>query len=107
MTTHSPKPARLAALAAAMLAVAGFAAGAGSAEPLPVPADTLPASEFNALMTFVAANPDCQSFTDGCQICRRLTQNQLACSTPGIACSKGAWACQAPPPTPATPKPPQ
>ena len=110
MTPSSSKHSLRAALAAAALVLAtaaGLAADAGAGEPLAVPADQLPASEFNALMTFVAANPDCQSFADGCQICRRLTQNQLACSTPGIACHKGAWTCQAPAPAPAEPKQPQ
>lgn len=67
----------------------------GGQEVLPVPADKLPTKEFNALMSFIAANPACQSFADGCQICRRITHNQIACSTPGIACHKGEWTCQA------------
>ena len=83
-----------------LLAGAGSAIGQSGEQALPVPADTLPAKEFNALMTFVAANPECQSFIDGCQICRRLTPNQIACSTPGIACHKGEWVCQAQSSTP-------
>lgn len=99
--------ARRAGLLALLVAVASGAVLAqnGPGEVLPVPADTLPAHEFNALMTFVAANPGCQSFSDGCQICRRLTGRQLACSTPGIACQKGEWRCQTSAPASSEPSP--
>lgn len=93
-------PACLMAMMLVTAGVIGAAAAESTDEPLSVPADTLPAKEFNALMTFVAANPECQSFADGCQICRRLTAHQIACSTPGIACHKGEWACQTQSPPP-------
>lgn len=97
---------RATGLAAALLlllatAPCGLHAQSGAQQALPVPADRMPTKEFNALMSFIAANPACQSFADGCQICRRITQNQIACSTPGIACHKGEWTCQAS--EPATP----
>lgn len=68
----------------------------GVAVPLPVPADALPATELNALVSFVAGHPDCTGFFDGCQICRKQEGGSLACSTPGIACQKQAWRCQEP-----------
>lgn len=77
----------------------------GATEPLPIPVDALPVPERNALVSFVAEHPDCASFFDGCQICRKQESGSLACSTPGIACSKESWRCQEPGPPAALPLP--
>ena len=39
--------------------------------------------------------PTCAEWTDGCIVCQR-TDEGLACSTPGIACSPGAQRCLMP-----------
>lgn len=40
-----------------------------------------------------ADDPACAEWGDGCQICRR-TEDGIACSLPGIACTPGPVACQ-------------
>jgi hypothetical protein len=37
-------------------------------------------------------NPICSEWTDGCIVCRR-GEHGAACSTPGIACVRGAVQC--------------
>jgi hypothetical protein len=39
--------------------------------------------------------PSCSEWTDGCIVCARTAQG-LACSTPGIACTRGAPRCLKP-----------
>ena len=39
-----------------------------------------------------APPPDCAEWTDGCVTCARVPEG-LACSTPGIACTKGRLQC--------------
>ena len=36
--------------------------------------------------------PACAEWTDGCVVCQRTAQGP-ACSTPGIACTRGALQC--------------
>jgi len=43
----------------------------------------------------VAGEPACSEWTDGCIVCARTAQG-LACSTPGIACTRGAPRCLKP-----------
>ncbi len=43
----------------------------------------------------VAAEPACAEWTDGCVVCSRTPQG-LACSTPGIACTRGQPQCLKP-----------
>jgi hypothetical protein len=42
---------------------------------------------------FARANPDCISFTDLCQTCSRTAEQNIECSTPGIACLRQPWTC--------------
>lgn len=39
--------------------------------------------------------PACSEWTDGCIVCARRPEG-LACSTPGIACTRGAQRCLKP-----------
>ena len=39
-----------------------------------------------------ALDPACAEWTDGCAVCAR-TDGGLACSTPGIACTRGPQRC--------------
>jgi hypothetical protein len=41
---------------------------------------------------FLAANPQCQSVSNGCIICMR-SEADVQCSTPGIACLQGPTFC--------------
>lgn len=41
------------------------------------------------------SEPSCSEWTDGCIVCARTPQG-LACSTPGIACTRGAPRCLKP-----------
>ncbi len=42
-----------------------------------------------------AREPSCAEWTDGCIVCARTPQG-LACSTPGIACTRSAPRCLKP-----------
>ncbi len=42
-----------------------------------------------------APGPTCAEWTDGCVVCSRTSQG-LACSTPGIACTRGPARCLKP-----------
>jgi len=42
-----------------------------------------------------APEPACSEWTDGCIVCARTPQG-LACSTPGIACTRGTPRCLRP-----------
>ena len=42
---------------------------------------------------FARTNPDCISFTDLCQTCTRTADQNIECSTPGIACIRQPWTC--------------
>ena len=57
-------------------------------------ATALPAAEQESLDAFATAHKDCNVWSDGCVICRRLQETAFACSTPGIACQPKALACQ-------------
>ena len=39
------------------------------------------------------AEPTCAEWSDGCIVCQRQPSGPPACSTPGIACSRGAVRC--------------
>jgi hypothetical protein len=39
-----------------------------------------------------APGASCQEWTDGCVVCSRKPEG-IACSTPGIACSRGPFQC--------------
>ncbi len=43
-------------------------------------------------------DPACRAWTDGCTICEADPGAAARCSTPGIACTPRAIACEAPPP---------
>jgi hypothetical protein len=66
-----------AAMAAVLLAV--IAAFALSAPPGPRAADAAPSAA-------------CREWSDGCVVCARTPEGQ-ACSTPGIACTRGPARC--------------
>lgn len=38
-------------------------------------------------------NPDCLEWTDSCIVCRRVSDTEFSCSTPGIACQPGGVTC--------------
>jgi hypothetical protein len=42
-----------------------------------------------------APSASCQEWTDGCVVCARAPE-RLACSTPGIACTRGPARCLRP-----------
>lgn len=56
-----------------------------------VPAAPPPAALAPAAV--LAADPACAEWSDGCKVCRR-TEDGVACSLPGIACTPGAMSCQ-------------
>ncbi len=72
----------------AALATAGFGvlAGAGVLAAPSASRSTVP-------------GPACAEWTDGCVICTRTPQGE-ACSTPGIACTRGRVQCLRPQGTP-------
>jgi len=51
-----------------------------------------PAPAVPSAAAFGDRNPTCAEWTDGCVVCQRGDHGP-ACSTPGIACVKGAVQC--------------
>lgn len=74
--------ATLAILAALMMTILALLAGAGFFASPRATGETLP-------------EPACAEWTDGCIVCAR-TPEGLACSTPGIACTRGRNRCLKP-----------
>jgi hypothetical protein len=70
-------------------ALVGFTAVLRAEEP---PKMHIPDKDAN-LLEFARAHPRCSGFTDLCQTCIRGTDQEIKCSTPGIACVKQAWTC--------------
>jgi hypothetical protein len=69
--------------------VIGALAGGGAVREEPVAA----APPSTAGLNVAAAGPaDCAEWTNGCVVCQRTAQG-AACSTPGIACTRGAISC--------------
>jgi hypothetical protein len=60
------------------------------ANPMPKPVGT-PASVHN----FGRENPDCDEWTNACQVCKRDATGAAQCSTVGIACTPGIPICRA------------
>jgi hypothetical protein len=58
------------------------------ATPLPQPAQV-------TVHNYGEQNPECNEWTNGCQICRKGEAGQVACSTPGFACQPGGVTCRA------------
>ena len=73
------------AVLALMLASAGVRAD---------PAAPLPPAEKQSLEAFAAAHEACQTWSDGCVVCRRMKESSFGCSTPGIACQPSPLMCQ-------------
>jgi hypothetical protein len=69
------------AIAVATVLVGALAAGGGREEVAPPVAAASPDKD-----------PACAEWTDGCVVCRRTPQGP-ACSTPGIACTRGPLTC--------------
>jgi hypothetical protein len=66
-----------------------------SSEPAPLPPPPGKKSPPDISMeAYGTSNPQCVEWTDSCQICARDSQNQTACSTPGIACLPGEISCK-------------
>jgi hypothetical protein len=68
-----------------------------SSEPAPVAPPPLPGKKSPpdiSMEAYGTSNPQCMEWTDSCQICARDSQNQTACSTPGIACLPGEISCK-------------
>jgi hypothetical protein len=65
-------------------------------EPAPIPPPPGKKSPPDVSMeAYGTSNPQCLEWTDSCQTCARDSQNQAACSTPGIACLPGEVSCKA------------
>lgn len=58
------------------------------------PATPLPPAEQQSLDAFSTAHKDCNVWSDGCVVCRRLQETAFACSTPGPACQPEPLACR-------------
>jgi hypothetical protein len=69
------------AIAVATVLVGALAAGGGREEVAPPVAAVAPDKD-----------PACIEWTDGCVVCQRTPQRP-ACSTPGIACTRGPLTC--------------
>jgi len=54
------------------------------------------AAEPKPPQTYGADAPNCLEWTDGCVICRKLEDNDAACSTAGFACVAREIACLKP-----------
>ena len=75
------------AIVLATVAIGAFAGGGAVREE---PVATAPPM---AGPSVAAAGPaDCAEWTNGCVVCRQTAQGS-ACSTPGIACTRGAISC--------------
>jgi hypothetical protein len=81
------------AIAVATVLVGALAAGGGREEVAP-PAATAPPAAGAPPVAAVAPDKDpaCIEWTDGCVVCQRTPQRP-ACSTPGIACTRGPLTC--------------
>jgi hypothetical protein len=73
------------------MAFAVFALSLPAAADESAPAETPP----EVAIAFGAGHPECQEWTDGCMVCKRVA-DKLACSTPGIACLPVATICSSP-----------
>ncbi|HEY8381390.1 MAG TPA: hypothetical protein VIL09_04475 [Microvirga sp.] len=80
MDRHTVVAVALSLTVAAAAVLIGLLAGAGL---------------FDARPAGAAAAPACSEWTDGCVICARTAQG-IACSTPGIACSRSQQRCLRP-----------
>jgi len=104
--------AMIAALAVTLVA----APAADNSPPANAPTDNLPSSQTDIDHTrieraepgkewwraVVARFPDCATLTDGCQSCVPHG-DELTCSNPGIACTRGDWRCSEDKPASAAP----
>jgi hypothetical protein len=46
------------------------------------------------VQAFGLDHPKCRQWSDSCVLCRRLDNDAVACTTPGIACIAGEPACK-------------
>ncbi len=53
-----------------------------------------PAAGPATLLTFAKENPDCEEWTNACQVCTRDVKDGPQCSLPGIACTPGVMVCR-------------
>jgi hypothetical protein len=81
------KEAFMRALAMAVMLFASPAAAEDSDQPVKPPSP-----EQEVAIAFGAGHPECQEWTDGCMVCKRV-EDKVACSTPGIACQPVATIC--------------
>ena len=58
----------------------------------PVPMHKVPINI--PMEAFGTANPECLEWTDSCRTCARDAENNISCSTPGIACLPQDVACK-------------
>lgn len=77
LSQHDHVAVSLAVVIALAVAGLGVVAGAGA---------------FGASPQGPRSEPACSEWTDGCVVCQRTAQG-LACSTPGIACTRGPERC--------------
>lgn len=73
-------------------------ATAAQAEDAPPPAPAPLTPPEITLFNFGANAPACQTWTNACQICTRLPEGRIGCSTPGIACTPVEPVCAEPKP---------
>ena len=89
----------IAGLVALSLLTVGLAPSFAQTNPLPAPtgansdASDKPLGIDDAIAQLLAANPKCAELSNSCQICIRVDAGDVACSTPGVACTRAKWSC--------------
>lgn len=78
---------------AMVFAVFALSLPAAADESAPAEAPAAPPPE--VAIAFGAGHPECQEWTDGCMVCKRVGET-VACSTPGIACLPVQTICSSP-----------
>ena len=79
-----------AALFAALILAAPVARAEDAPAPPPAPA---PVVEDTGVMSYGGKDAACLAWTDSCQLCLRVPDGRVVCSTPGIACTAAAVMC--------------
>ena len=76
----------------AVITVVCFAAALAVAQEPPKESAPRPMTEAEKSV-FSGPDAACQSWTDGCRICRKLESGYVVCSNIGIACQAGKLQC--------------
>ena len=84
-------------IAAGLFALTSLSALADAPKASPLPP---PDKDEVSVQMFGDRNPDCQEWTNSCQVCRRDDQGKMQCSLPGIACQPKAPVCRIKKPAP-------